>query len=234
VAERGTGGHAHLHVWWFGPYLESALLQAWWGELVAGKDRVVPQLSWREFLAGARQSGHVPDGRLYEWLGKPPMDKPLSWGIVDIRSDKSSSGALAAYTQKVGLALYNTKGTDTSRIEPAHAASIYETLEGVRAVQWARGWAPPKKPMRARCVTFRRLTEDEKARLNRSVIHRNQKEKTGNENQALDSVLVVHMGVRVSEGPPEQKKLGMQIRLGPAQLLLAVDIRKRSKYRKSW
>jgi hypothetical protein len=158
--------HAHMHVWWLGPYLESALLQVWWGQILSEAGAPVERLSWGDFLAGARQSGHAPDSRLAEWLGNPLPADVLPWGIVDVRANRSDSASLSQYTQKVGVALYVTKGVETARLEPSHAAAIYEVFEGVRAVQWARGWAPQKTPMRALCVSFRRLSEDEKKKLN--------------------------------------------------------------------
>lgn len=229
VAPGDSGGHAHLHVWWYGPFLDAVLLRAWWGELLreAGVTGI-PVRRWRELRAQGR------DRRLASWLGNPSEEHGIPWPVVDIRrGDESAS----LYTQKVGVALYITKGTDTSRIEPAHAASIYETFEGVRAVQWARGWAPPKKPLRARCVSFRRLTEDEKSRLNRSVIHRNGTEETSNENAGLDSLLVGNREAVSALGADPNIRLDVVDRPNvkvATQLTLAIDIRKRGKYRKSW
>jgi hypothetical protein len=158
-------GHAHMHVWWYGPFLDVALLQLWWGKLLvdAGVPGVV-HVPWSTIARSGK------DARLWEWAGKPALDAVLPRGIVDIRSEKKDSAALAEYTQKVGVALYVTKGSESYALAPVHAASIYEVFEGTRAVQWARGWAPPKVPVRALCVSFRRLTDEEKRLLNHSRI----------------------------------------------------------------
>lgn len=160
-----NGEHAHMHVWWLGPFLDVSLLSLWWGELLTGAGVAHVQRVPTTVLLGRGK-----DARLAGWAGNPEPDELLPCGIVDIRTDKGGDGGLAAYAQKVGISLYVTKGTETSALEPAHAASIYEVFEGTRAVQWARGWAPPKVPLKARCVSFRRLTEEEKKALNRSGV----------------------------------------------------------------
>jgi hypothetical protein len=49
------------------------------------------------------------------------------------------------YALKVSGALaYVGKVQEVAQLAPVHAARVYEALEGVRAVQWARGWAPPR------------------------------------------------------------------------------------------
>lgn len=147
--------HVHLHVWWYGPFLDVVLLRKWWGELLIEAGRAVPARQWGE-VAG---KGHGKDRRLAGWMGNPAKDQWVPWPVVDIRSEKGSG--LGAYTQKVGLALYVQKGTDLQFMEPAHVAALYEVFEGTRAVQWARGWAPPKL-RRHSGARFRRLTEEEK------------------------------------------------------------------------
>lgn len=173
--EVGTRGehHAHLHVWWLGPFLDATLLQAWWGQILADMEHPgVMRQRVGDALDKRRARGAKLDARLLGWLGGSE-DAVLPWGIVDIRSDRSHAGTMAAYAQKVGVSLYVSKGVETAHMEPAHVASIYEVFEGVRAVQWARGWAPPKVPMRAACVTFRRLTEEEKNELNKGAFNSN-------------------------------------------------------------
>ena len=166
VAPGGTGGHAHLHVWWHGPFIDVVLLRAWWGQLLADGGRVSPQRPFGQVRAQGR------DSRLADWLGNPSDDTLIPWPVVDIRAGNESS---AAYTQKVGIALYTQKGTDLNILSPAHAAAIYEVFEGTRAVQWARGWAPPKKPLVAKAIRFRRLTEDEKKALNDAALSAREK-----------------------------------------------------------
>lgn len=217
VATQGEH-HAHMHVWWFGPYLESALLQVWWGQILDSKKVAgLERLTWNQFLEGRRQTGHTPDRRLASWLGNPPGDKEFPWGIVDIRGEKQGDGALAAYTQKVGISLYVTKGTETSALEPAHAASIYEVFEGTRAVQWARGWAPPKVPLKAVCVSFRRLTEEEKSQLNRSAISAQNKGK--NAEKPDEKAPTVLVSLPDTSGPPALASA----RLLPVQLALDMN-----------
>lgn len=157
VAPGATGGHAHLHVWWFGPFVDVVLLRVWWGSILADGGRESPHRTWGD----VRRQGR--DSRLSAWLGVESDDAIIPWPVVDVRAGGDAS---AMYTQKVGIALYTTKGSDLMRLSPVHAASIYEVFEGTRAVQWARGWAPKKQVLVAKCVSFRRLTEQEKKELN--------------------------------------------------------------------
>lgn len=152
VSPREAGGHAHMHVWWYGPFLDHVLLRHWWGEIVAMMGREVPSLAWQDVRATGR------DSRLAGWLGNPREDSEIYWPVVDIQGAKSD--AASTYTQKVGVALYITKGSELQRISAAHAAKIYEVFEGTRAVQWARGWAPPKV-RKLRVAILRRLTQAE-------------------------------------------------------------------------
>ncbi len=153
VAPGQTGGHAHLHVWWFGPFLDVVLLRAWWGEILQ-ESRTVPTRRWSEVKGEGR------DRRLHSWLRNPRPDTEIPWPVVDIETSRSKKGEIAGYTQKVGIAFYVVKGTELQRLSPAHVASIYEVFEGTRAVQWARGWAP-KKGVSVKRVRLRRLTEKE-------------------------------------------------------------------------
>ena len=213
VAPGDAGGHAHLHVWWYGPFLDVVLLRAWWGGILeaAGVD-AVPTRAWRDVLT----TGHGRDSRLHAWLGSPSADAEIPWPVVDIRA---GGEAAAFYTQKVGISLYITKGTETSALEPAHAASIYEVFEGTRAVQWARGWAPPKKPLRAKCVTFRRLTEEEKALLNHTSLTLRNKAKSAEITVQKVEVQNVHVAEVVSVVP-----IG-QVQRSPAQLSFEITLR---------
>jgi len=156
VAPRETGGHAHLHVWWVGPFLDVVLLRKWWGDLITESGREVPKRQWGHVKAEGR------DRRLHQWLGKPREDDEIPWPVVDVRAEKKNH--LASYTQKVGFAFYVGKGSDTQTLSAAHAAALYEVFEGTRAVQWARGWAPPKKN-HYQGARLRRLTEKEREEL---------------------------------------------------------------------
>jgi hypothetical protein len=193
-------GHAHLHVWWYGPYLDIALLQLWWGQVLTEAGVTgVQQVPWSTFERRSQGGRERPDPRVWIWAKKPDKNALLPCGIVDIRSEKSQPGSLAAYTQKVGVALYVTKGTATAALAPVHAASIYEVFEGIRAVQWAQGWAPPKAPLKALCVTFRRLTDEEKRLLNHSRITPQKEAK--NDDKTAEKVEIVLGGA--CDEPPD-------------------------------
>jgi hypothetical protein len=182
VASGDTGGHAHLHVWFVGPFIDHVLLRHWWGQVLreAGVEGV-PTRAWSEVRGAAR------DRRLGGWLGNPAESAQILWPVVDIRA---GSDAAASYIQKVGVSLYVTKGTEVHALAPVHAASIYEVFEGVRAVQWAKGWAPPKAPAVSLCVVFRRLTDEEKRVLNDSALTARSEaknaEKTAQKSNPLD------------------------------------------------
>lgn len=146
IAPGATGGHAHIHVWYLGPYLEQALLHVWWGDALAECGVSSPQKPLAEALARAR------DSRTAEWLktrrGRQGRVRAVvPWPVVDVRAPKSSGEAVASYAQKVGVILYVAKGAKgvARRLHPIHAASVYEGLESARCIQWARGWAPNRK-----------------------------------------------------------------------------------------
>lgn len=161
------GGHAHMHVWYHGPYLDVVLLRVWWGQalLETAPERQLPFRKWGDIKKTPR------DARVAKWLGNPSAEAEIPWPVVDIRA---GSEAAAHYTQKVGISLYTVKSEGFNRLGAVHAARIYEVFEGTRAVQWASGWAPPKKPLAAKAIQFRRLTEAEKRELNLKEIRRRQ------------------------------------------------------------
>jgi len=134
--EVAHAGHAHLHVWMLGPYIERALLAVWWTEACAREGREVLARSVADVVREAR------DPRTREWLQRHVQGESVPWLVVDVRG--GSGGAAAAYAAKVGVALYTVKGTEVQELAPVHAARVYEALEGVRVTQWARGWAPRK------------------------------------------------------------------------------------------
>lgn len=145
VAPGATGGHAHLHVWWVGPFIDHVVARTLWGRALSERGLKVPVKAWAEAMAGA------VDARAATWCrtrrgknGKPLANVP--WPVVDVRRFRSAEVA-GKYAAKVGVVLYVAKGAKglVERLHPAHAASIYEALESARAVQWARGWAPRKK-----------------------------------------------------------------------------------------
>lgn len=133
-----TGGHAHLHVWVLGPYVEHALLRVWWGRALESLGYQVPHKDVAEVIREAR------DKRTAEWLGDVST---VPWPVVDVR--RATSEEVSRYAVKTGVVTYITKGEKCAeRLEPAHAARVYQALEGVRVVQWARGWAPKKQASR--------------------------------------------------------------------------------------
>lgn len=157
------GGHAHLHVWWFGPFLDHAWLRVTWGRILESMGAKCPQLPWREAQRKAVDARFSAWGRTRRGRnGRDPETVP--WPIVDVRSARDAGAG--EYAQKVGVVLYVAKGSKgvSQRVHPLHAATVYQALESARAVQWARGWAPPKvaKPDG---VTYsrRRLSDDERA-----------------------------------------------------------------------
>lgn len=164
VEPGATGGHAHLHVWWFGPFLDHAWLRVTWGRILESMGAKCPQLAWEEARSKA------VDGRFAEWgrtrrgaNGRQPGAVP--WPVVWVNSARDVGAG--KYAQKVGVHLYVAKGAKggvNARLHPIHAASVYQALESARAVQWARGWAP-KRVATPPGVTFsrRRLTEEEQA-----------------------------------------------------------------------
>lgn len=164
VEPGGTGGHAHLHVWWFGPFLDHAWLRVQWGRIIQKMGAKVPQKPWAEALAGS------VDKRFADWgktrrgqNGRAPAAVP--WPVVDITGARSGDGAIGRYAQKVGVNLhrYVGKGAKTvlQRVHPAHAASVYEALESARCVQWARGWAPKREKPDGVTYSRRPLTPEE-------------------------------------------------------------------------
>lgn len=239
--------HAHMHVWYFGPYLDVVLMHAWWGELMQEQGLTVPVKTWGTIKAEARARRRTIDRRMQMWLDNPTDETPIPWGIVDLTSDRSAEGAVAAYSQKVGLALYVVKGLETQRMSPAHVAAIYETFEGTRAVQWARGWAPPKKALAAKCITFRRLTDEEKRMYNHTRSHGTNAHQndSGSALTGLGALGATTSGHLESGQGKENEtwsgKDGPYARANeaggvpiPAQLTLPVDMRKRARGRKSW
>lgn len=160
VSASGSGGHSHLHVWFTGPYVEVVLLRAWWGQVLAGIGvGGIPERSVSDACAEGR------DRRTTRWLLDSGIgrDGMVPWPVVHIMSGGASTGAYAA---KVGIANYVVKSDGAlEMVSPAHATKAYEALEGVRVVQWARGWAPPKNAS-PYVWWLRPASEEERRRFN--------------------------------------------------------------------
>lgn len=166
VAPSQAGGHAHLHVWWFGPFIDHAWLRATWGAILERMGAKVPRVVYSEAL---RKS---VDKRFKVWVrtrrGQHGRSLPtVPWPVVDVRSGRDAGAA--QYAQKVGVVLYVSKGAKeaTERLHPLHAATVYEALESARCVQWCRGWAPPRRREPGVSWSLRRLSEEERAQLSR-------------------------------------------------------------------
>lgn len=165
VAPGQAGGHAHLHVWWLGPFVDHAWLRVTWGRILEGMGVACPAVAFED---AARKA---VDARFVKWArtrrgtnGREP--KTVPWPVVDVRAG-TDEGA-SAYAQKVGVVLYVAKGDKGSieRLHPLHAALVYQALESARCVQWARGWAPKREPMEGVTWSRRRLTDEERAAEN--------------------------------------------------------------------
>jgi hypothetical protein len=165
VAHGGESGHAHLHVWMLGPFLDHVWVREHWGRALEECGRAVPRESWdSEKLASL-------DGRTRALLrtrrGVHGRELPsVRWPVVDIRAEKKDIAEVKAkgvkpgdalgYALKAGLALYVVKA-DGARadLHSWHRAQVYEALEGRRVVQWARGWAPRRRRVYARSTRMR-------------------------------------------------------------------------------
>lgn len=169
VAPSDDGGHAHLHLWWVGPFLDNVWLRGTWGRVLESMGVDCPRLEWDEAMKGWRgKDGRwrgMHDQRSRTWLrtrrgahGRQTASVP--WPHVDMRAAGDGEAA-AEYATKVGVCLYVVKSDGVRRMHPVHAASVYAALEGVRAVQWARGWAPRRPPSELYWV-LRRLTTAER------------------------------------------------------------------------
>jgi hypothetical protein len=165
VAPGSTGGHAHLHVWWFGPFLDHAWLRQQWGKALERLGVSVPHVDWDVALQKSIDKRFSVWGRTMRGRnGRAPRTVP--WPVVDVVSARDVGAG--RYAQKVGVALYVAKGAkEMERLHPYHAALVYEALENARCVQWARGWAPPK--VRKEGVTYsrRHATPEELAEVAR-------------------------------------------------------------------
>lgn len=155
VAPSEDGGHAHLHVWWVGPFVDHVWLRVAWGRVLEGQGIVCPQRAWNEVMHGAPSSdwrsdygrSRLRDQRAKRWCrtrrgAHGRQVEKLPWPHVYVNRAKEGTEGAAEYATKVGVAYYVTKGSDVKRMHPLHAASVYQAFEGRRAIQWARGWAP--------------------------------------------------------------------------------------------
>ncbi len=140
--EVAGAGHAHLHVWSVGPYIEYSLLRAWWGAALEHEGYQVPRKKLSEVLARAR------DPRTEEWLAGYVDDNDcIPWPIVDAETAKATAGGAARYVVKVGgaAALYVSKQEGFRDLEPVHAARVYEALEGCAGGSVGRRVGPCQK-----------------------------------------------------------------------------------------
>jgi ribosomal protein S27AE len=166
-SEHGSG-HAHMHLWWLGPFIDHAWLRVTFGRILESFGVEVPQKPWDDAMASAVDARSRAWCRTRRGVNGRTQDS-VPWPVVDVRSDKSSRGETAKYAAKVGVAFYVVKSeglASKALVHPLHAAAIYEALEGVRAVQWARGWAPPREePPPGVTFSRRPLTDAERRAL---------------------------------------------------------------------
>lgn len=134
TAGRHREGHAHLHIWLVGPYIDHAMLRAWWGAALEREGYVVPRRPLEQVLG---RSGDR--ARVGQWLARY-ASTGVPWPVVDVRRGSDR----AAYVVKSAMATYVVKGTRVERQDPELAARTYAALEGRRVVQWASGWAPQR------------------------------------------------------------------------------------------
>ena len=167
VAPGATGGHAHLHLWWFGPFLDHAWLRVTFGRILEGMGVKCPEKPWDDAVSSAVDARFSVWGRTRRGVHGREVDA-VPWPVVDLGG--RSSAAVGRYASKVGIAFYVTKGTKNQRLSPMHAASIYQALEGSRCVQWARGWAPKREPQEGVTYSRRRLTAEEEQKVNESFV----------------------------------------------------------------
>ena len=180
VAPSEDGGHVHLHVWMVSPYVDHVWARVTWGDILEKLGVKCPPRVWNQVM-------HLPpltcryeqtsaefrdkvkelrDTRVRVWCrtrrGPHGRDrKVLPWPHVDVRAARDQEGGAAQYATKVGVALvYTAKGTNIpASMDAFHAASVYQALEGARAIQWCRGWAPQREVRL--CWRVRRLTAEE-------------------------------------------------------------------------
>lgn len=146
VAPGPTGGHAHLHVWWLGPFVDHAHIRDLWGRCLREHGARVPKMPWADAMRKA------VDKRAAQWCrtrrGERGKETEHVWWPIVWFSAATAQKDVGKYAQKVGvtLARYTQKVgvSGIERMHPAHVASIYAALESARCVQWARGWAPKK------------------------------------------------------------------------------------------
>lgn len=147
VAPGPTGGHAHLHVWWLGPFIDHAHIRDLWGRCLREHGARVPKMPWADAMRKA------VDKRAAQWCrtrrGARGKETEHVWWPIVWFSAATAKKDVGKYAQKVGvtLARYTQKVgvSGIERMHPAHVASIYAALESARCVQWARGWAPKRK-----------------------------------------------------------------------------------------
>lgn len=148
------GGHAHLHVLVWSPWLSQAWLAVEWARAVRAEggrvdERALVELVERErSRRGEREAASlvelVTDGR----ARRAPASVP--WAVVDVRRVGDDGDALRAYAAK-GVALYAAKGAHVEGGAFALAAELERALYSRRTWQASPGLCTAPEPLCADC-----------------------------------------------------------------------------------
>jgi hypothetical protein len=143
TAEGEYGGHAHLHVLVFSPFLDHVMLRLWWGRALERTGRAVPRAGVADVLAGRVNVGALPmterrAEQLRPWLvtrrgaAGRPLDS-IPWPVCDVRA--------AGEEPENELVKYLVKDVTASgeRASAATLADLYCALDGLRTFGGSRG-----------------------------------------------------------------------------------------------
>ena len=140
---REAQGHCHMHLYWYGPYLDQTLLAHWWGaSLSEAYQESVPTVETVEHLEAIDDPKRV--ARLTPWLrtrrGKHSNQLKRLWRpVVDVRACKGSardiSTELAKYLVKDGE---RDPSGQLQYVDPEWFAHAYEALAKRRSISASR------------------------------------------------------------------------------------------------
>jgi Zn finger protein HypA/HybF involved in hydrogenase expression len=144
TAGRVNDGHAHMHVYFFGPYLLKPLIRHLWGAALVELGYEVPTEPIDEVYAGLEglelqqaqawlRTRRGTNGRALDAINAPIIDIGETYGDFErelvkylIKDAELDNGSLAF-------------------VDPTLFAGMYEGLEGLRALQASRGFLPTRK-----------------------------------------------------------------------------------------
>lgn len=137
------GGHAHLHLLVWCPWISQAWLGVEWARALRAEGGRVDAKSVQELLERERE--RRGEGEATRWLASITDGRSSSaptsvpWAVVDVRRVGTDDEALRAYAAK-GVAVYAAKGAS---VDGADAFELASELE--RALHGRRTWqASPK------------------------------------------------------------------------------------------